>query len=602
MKSVKVIILMILASILSLQAGTGSVFKNFISVQNGKLMDGDRAFHFYSMNIPNLLLIEDNMAFNVKNPWRLPNGFEIRDALLSIKQMGGKACRTYVITVKRADDLPGTPKHVLGPGLLNERAFLTLDSILAVANELGIRLIIPLVDNWKWMGGRGQYAAFRGKQADDFWSNEQIKEDFKATIAKILNRKNTLTGISYKEDKAIMIWELGNELRGCPLSWIEEMAAFVKSIDGNHLINDGRQNKNITQEVIDSPYIDVLSSHHYEGDAMKMLEHIGQNLQKINGRKPYYLGEFGFISTQGMRAVLEKCSSSENLVGALLWSLRFHNRNGGFYWHSEPFGGFFKAYHWPGFNSGSTYDEQGVFALLEEFNRYDFKELPEPLMLPSEDAGHLSWQGATGACQYQVQRAESENGPWQSIGTFTDDAQQAYVPLFNDGQAQPGKAYYYRVKAYFPNGATTISAPEGPIKVKSKWLIDNCDNLAAVFRFDGRLTPVRDQNRSFKEDLGRLQVKAGTSVVYRGPGKIIRFKIRMFRKETEPQIHCSVSQDGRHFKLIKFTVTNFAINQKDYDYWQPLEITGKIKDVGVKFLKIGFKGEAQLGRVEVEYQ
>ena len=240
--------------------------------------------------------------------------------------------------------------------------------------------------------------------------------------------------------------------------------------------------------------------------------------------------------------------------------------------------------------------------MLEEFNRYDFKELPKPLMLPSEDAGHLSWQGATGACQYQVQRAESENGPWQTIGTFTDDAQQAYVPLFNDGQAQPGKVYYYRVKAYFPNGATTISAPEGPIKVKSKWLIDNCDNLAAVFRFDGRLTPVRDQNRSFKEDLGRLQVKAGTSVVYRVPGKIIRFKIRMFRKETEPQIQCSVSQDGRHFKLINFTVTNFAINQKDYDYWQPLEITGKIKDVGVKFLKIGFKGEAQLGRVEVEYQ
>ena len=34
--------------------------------------------------------------------------------------------------------------------------------------------------------------------------------------------------------------------------------------------------------------------------------------------------------------------------GGLLWSLRFRNRDGGFYWHSEPDGAnLYKVFHWP---------------------------------------------------------------------------------------------------------------------------------------------------------------------------------------------------------------------------------------------------------------
>ena len=30
---------------------------------------------------------------------------------------------------------------------------------------------------------------------------------------------------------------------------------------------------------------------------------------------------------------------TEKLAGALIWSFRYHNRDGGFYWHHEPAGG-----------------------------------------------------------------------------------------------------------------------------------------------------------------------------------------------------------------------------------------------------------------------
>jgi len=34
-----------------------------------------------------------------------------------------------------------------------KQPFRELDLALKIANEQGIRLIIPLVDNWKWQGG-----------------------------------------------------------------------------------------------------------------------------------------------------------------------------------------------------------------------------------------------------------------------------------------------------------------------------------------------------------------------------------------------------------------------------------------------------------------
>ncbi len=589
-----------------LMPSTGQAkFQNFITVQNGVLMDGQQEFRFFSFNIPNLLLIEDNLPFVQTNPWRLPNYFEIRDALLAIKQMGGKVARTYVITVKRNDDLPGTPKHVLGPGILNPKAFAVMDTVLALANELGVRLIIPLVDNWRWMGGREQYAAFRNKAPDDFWHDEKIKQDFKQTIEKILNRKNSVTGVYYKDDPAIMIWELGNELRGCPPQWMNEMAAFIKSIDQRHLLNDGLQGNVISEAALNSPWIDVLSTHHYEGNPLEMIAHIQENLQKIDGQKPYYLGEFGFIGTQAVHAVLQEFFSQSIASGALLWSLRFHNRDGGFYWHSEPFGSeLYKAFHWPGFTSGQAYDEEGLFDLVQQINHTSWVEWPSPYLLPIHSVGHISWQGATGAACYFVERAISANGPWQQVSGLISDAAQAYTPLFNDQRAVIGDTYFYRIVAVFPDGQKTMSNVVGPVTVNRKWLVDNCDHYGQLYHFKGQLMIQKNKNRSFKEDLGRLAGKAGSEVWYRVPGNIRQVVVQAFQTKATPvNLAFEFSSNGQKFTAFQPQVHNFAIQQNDYDYQVPLQLRLTVpQSRSVAYVKIIFTGEAQLGRVEIEYQ
>src|SRR6266550_3138859 len=151
--------------------------KNFLTRRGDKLFDGDREYRFISVNIPNLMVIEDAYEFTRPNPWRWPNDYEIEDSLESVRRMGGQVVRTYVLSVHREGSDMGDCVHVRRPGEFNEEGFRALDKVIEVAGRKGIRVIIPFVDQAKWWGGIGEYAAFHGKPADAFWSDPQIIGD-----------------------------------------------------------------------------------------------------------------------------------------------------------------------------------------------------------------------------------------------------------------------------------------------------------------------------------------------------------------------------------------------------------------------------------------
>src|SRR6202012_5964228 len=104
------------------------------------------------------------------------------------------------------------PRHILGPDQLNEDAMVMLDEALAAANRHGVRLIIPFVDNASWWGGIQELAGFRGKSRNEFFTDPELRDDYKRLVTTVLNRVNTKTGTRYKDDKAVLAWELGNEL------------------------------------------------------------------------------------------------------------------------------------------------------------------------------------------------------------------------------------------------------------------------------------------------------------------------------------------------------------------------------------------------------
>lgn len=585
-------------------------FENFISTKGHFLMDGKKEFRFISMNIPNLNYIEDELSFESKNPYRYPTEFEIRDAFETIKQMGGRVVRMYTLPVKRLDE-PDNPTFITGPNKFVEEAYVVNDLMLKVANETGIRIIFSVLNNWKWMGGVPQYAAFRGKKGEDFWVDKQLIGDFKKTLDFTLNRTNTLTGVKYKDDKSILCWETGNELLS-PYSWIKEIAAYMKSIDKNHLIMDGYfaidGYRNVYKESVEDPNIDILSSHHYEQNPYKQISNIKLNLDIIQGRKPYVLGELGFESTAAHRNVYDYIISEKQITGTLNWSIRSHREEGGFYWHSEPVGlNLYKAYHWPGFSSGFNYDEIGLLQLIRE-KAYEIRgeKLPvlqkpkTPTLLAIKNAYEISWQGVVGAKGYTIERADKKSGPWKVIAQNVSDAKVQYVPLFNDKTAEIGQVYFYRIEAVNSVGVSEKSNIVGPVKIIDKALIDEMGNLMEVYSYTD-VSVNRGLDRRFKEDTERVLGDIGGEISYVVQGNIKGLEVYAFEQNSKKGLSFSVSKDGKEFTSISVEVSKEKIVKSDYGYWNAVSYKQRNFSDNYKFIKIKFLDKTQIGRVLISY-
>ncbi|KAK1391698.1 Mannan endo-1,4-beta-mannosidase [Heracleum sosnowskyi] len=146
----------------------------------------------------------------------------------------------------------GSQSLQFSPGVYNEQMFQGLDFVIYEAGRYGIKLILSLVNNYNDFGGKNQYVNWARDQGqtissdDDFFTNSLVKGFYKNHINTVLNRRNSITGISYKDDYTIMAWELMNEARctsdpsGNTLqAWITEMASYVKSVDTKHLLEVG---------------------------------------------------------------------------------------------------------------------------------------------------------------------------------------------------------------------------------------------------------------------------------------------------------------------------------------------------------------------------
>jgi mannan endo-1,4-beta-mannosidase len=150
------------------------------------------------------------------------------------------------------------------PGMYNVDLLDGLDFLLAEMNERGMRAVMCLTNFWQWSGGMAQYVSWNGggsipypppepggdwdayqDYASDFYSNEGAMEDFRSHAAFLIGRQNPYTGTRYEDDPTIMAWELANEPRGFNNNaaafnaWIDETAAFIKTLDGNHLVTTG---------------------------------------------------------------------------------------------------------------------------------------------------------------------------------------------------------------------------------------------------------------------------------------------------------------------------------------------------------------------------
>jgi mannan endo-1,4-beta-mannosidase len=577
-----------------------SQFHGFVRVQGDQLMADGKPFRFISWNIPNLHLVEDNIPFVDPKAvsWRWPDRFEITDALATVRQLGGTVVRTYVLSV---------PHHVRGPGEFNEDAFRALDEVLQVANEQGVRVILPFVDNWHWWGGITEYAGFRDKAKDDFWTDPQIIADFKQTVRFVLTRTNTLTGVRYAEDKAILCWETGNELE-CPPAWTREIAGYIKSLDPNHPVMDGSHATELREASLAMPEVDIVTTHHYPESQMSFAQLIRKNAARARGRKPYVVGEFGFVATKKMAEAIQVVRETQT-AGALVWSLRFRNRDGGFYWHSEPAGGNkYKAFHWPGSRIADDYDETPFMTLMRQ-QAFAIRGLtpPEistpapPRLLPITDVSAISWQGSVGAASYQVERAPKPGGQWTVVGDNIDESFTQYRPQFSD-ETVPNGNWCYRVRAHNAAGTSTPSNVVGPVKVSYVTLVDELADFAKVHSHSGELEIRSRDCRSAMEDAHRAGGQAGSVLVYIVASPLKQAKVFVFFPQAIADLKFGLSSNGQAFRAASARRIDFPFAASDYGYWRRAVYELDSTEASDRFVKIEYTGTAQIARVEIQLE
>ncbi|MES1158658.1 MAG: cellulase family glycosylhydrolase [Terricaulis silvestris] len=167
-------------------------------------------------------------------------------------------------------------KHSLNPAFrdrtsYNEHLLVGLDFLLSEMAQRDMRAVIYLTNFWEWSGGMVTYLywtngghyidmndpAHPWPEFPDLSAQFYTKQDAVALyyeyIRALVGRTNSVTGHAYRDDPAIMSWQLANEPRpggsesfsrsNLPAfySWIGDTARLIRSLDGNHLVSTGNE-------------------------------------------------------------------------------------------------------------------------------------------------------------------------------------------------------------------------------------------------------------------------------------------------------------------------------------------------------------------------
>ena len=321
--------------------------KSFVKVKGTNFAINDKPHHFVGTNFWYGAYLGADADYG--NRPRL-----IRE-LDQMKKNGITNLRVVAASEESDYGLPLDPPFQYKNGTYNETLLSGLDFLLAEMQKRDMRAVMVLNNNWDWSGGMGQYVSWvTGKKVVDpsvnknetwddylkfagaFYTLPEAQKMYKNYIEMLLNRTNTVTKKSYKNDTAIFSWELANEPR--PLNtgdkdenvkifskWVDDTAGFIHSIDANHLVTTGSEGSKGTLNSLDytfqahnSKNIDYITFHMwpknwgwYKAEKPEMMgktkeftaQYIKEQValaQKLN--KPSVIEEFGFVRDG------EKCS------------------------------------------------------------------------------------------------------------------------------------------------------------------------------------------------------------------------------------------------------------------------------------------------------
>jgi hypothetical protein len=558
----------------------------FVTHSRSQLMFNGQPFRFAGANM-HWLPFGDSTTYTSQ--------FEINDGLDAAKEMGLTVVRSHNLGISTGCSNCIEPAL----GVFNETALVHDDYVIKAARDRGIRLIIPLTDNYHYpAGGKHNFTDWRGiSDENQFYYNAQVITDFETYISTLLNHVNVYTGLAYKNDPTIMVWETGNELFP-PTSWTQTISTYIKSIDRNHLVLDGRYA--IDPNAASLTNVDMVSDHYYPKSIARLIS--DANGAKNVG-KAFVVGEFDWNDTNGgnsLNSFLSAIESNSAVAGDLFWELWSHADEYGYVQGEVQY-----MLHYPGDSTAMRASTRQL-----RIHAYKMRGLSVPpdstpgvplleVVIREGTENVLVWRGTAIAASYTVERATvSANGPW----TITCDqcATDNNTPWIDPTPA--AGPLWYRVIAYNLSGvagnpSNSYQAGSGSI------LVDNLNNWNKVYQHSDNLYFDTTHVHFLHGDTSRATRITTTHeyVTWKQPD-MISFQAITYFWPYEPVSHFTIytSADGRNWMVTKPEITDIGGNWLEYIY--------TLNDMsGVSYVKMiwnnttGWPWNPNLGEVTISY-
>lgn len=336
---------LIAATSTSLPAAAG-----FVTRSGSRLLLDGNTFRFAGAN-EYYLGLDDNIRDAAGNPTR-PTVARIDDALASAVRTGATVVRSHTLGISVGCAVCFEPR----PGVFSVAALASADYAIYRAGRLGLKLMIPLVDQWRWYhGGESIFTGWAGypnnrdpavnvavstaQRASEshFYTDPAVISAFHLYVAQLLNHVNPYNGLAYKDDPTVLAWETGNELWTATPAWTQNFAAYLKHTIGvRQLVADGSaaDGMSVSDAAVRAPDVDIVGGHFYPIDVTTLRR---EAATAASFGKVYVIGEFDWTDAVATAAQIAAVENDRNISGDLYWTLLPHLENGAPEPHDDGF-------------------------------------------------------------------------------------------------------------------------------------------------------------------------------------------------------------------------------------------------------------------------